>query len=534
METSDETARMRPKTMADLLPELTSLLSQDALVMTAKKLPRNHRTTMAIAHTTEKFKPLTIAEMRADIEAIKSTSKKKFQPQTTASTMKKRWNASSKLDKKVVSHTGDGQLKNNPVRKVLYFQTKTQPVHSRATMLNPETPKFPKPEARVKKPLYNIKAKETVRISGVYKISETPIDVKKPAASRFTMANKENCPSSRNIPKIPNHIAVNKKIMASPKNMPQLPSPRRIPRKSIAPRQIVPDTPKSNDSWKSSCDASFLQKEKEIHDTEEKAQAIAEEKTLEDITEVSPPVSTPFKEYRNVKEYFNNSSDVDTSANDNTIMCFDKPSVNKAMTTAKKEESVIVSLCDMLNKATVSVNNHENTKSELEVLLEIRKETENNIKSQTKLLKYVNKLINKKINGSNSPIALEDKTLVEEIPEIRINDEINPEKSPILCRRTSVIRSPSKSPSYKIPKKNSCLRKKVIYKSMPEMGSGMCTPKSKLDSSDRAMTMYMNMKEKMNFLNTPVVKQRPPTVPDTPALTSHNLQMQLDKLFNHS
>lgn len=35
---------------------------------------------------------------------------------------KKKWNSSSKLENKTVSHTANGQMKHNSVRKVLNFQ----------------------------------------------------------------------------------------------------------------------------------------------------------------------------------------------------------------------------------------------------------------------------------------------------------------------------------------------------------------------------------------------------------------------------
>lgn len=323
------------------------------------------------------------------------------------------------------------------------------------------------------------------------------------------------------MPKPPVYRQINKKTVPPPSPVPKA-------RKTIVP---IPDTPLSNDSWKSSCDASFLQKEKEIYEIERKAQAIQEESLLSDIANVSPPVSTPFKEYRNVNEYFNNSSDMENSGHDNTIMCFDRPSTIKEET-ADREETIIVSLCDMFNKATVTYN--EKSKSELDILLEIKKETEKNIQSQIKLLNYVNRLIHKKRTGSKSPIAF-DKTLIEEslLSKLVANDK-TPEKSPTV--RCSVIKSVPKSPSYKIPKKTPCLRKKVFHKSMPDMPTGLRTPKAAVDQGNRAMEMYMKMKEQnIKFLNTPVVKQRPVSaVPDTPAVMSKNLQCQLDKLYNNN
>ncbi|XP_028173641.1 uncharacterized protein LOC114362428 [Ostrinia furnacalis] len=519
----------KPKTMAELLPGLSGILSKDAMqTLTAKKQPRP--TMAAQSRTAEKvLKPLTIAEMRADIQALKIQSPRRF-AQGATSNKKKNWNSSVKVDKKV-SHTADGQLKNNPVRKVLNFQPKTKVVaNSRVTMLpmNPETPKFPKPEFRAKKSLH-LQAHNIVRISGICNIPETPL-VNKPPKSRMTLANKENMSNRANV--------LTKKTLATLK-------PVARPRLVVT---TVPDTPLSNESWKSSCDASFLQKEKEINDIEEKVKAVAEEQTLENIAEVSPPVSTPFKEYRNVKEYFNNSSELENSAvfDDNTIMCFDKPTENKDNN--KREESVIVSLCDLLNKAKVT--NNDQTSTELEDLLEVEKQTENNIKmiengiqtlknikdSQLKSLQYVRKLINEKRSGKKDSESDHDKTLVNDAkvtPKIIKKERLSPEKSPILGKPCSVIKSPLKSPSYKIPKKNVCLRKKVFYKSMPNVSNSMQTPNK--DPENRALNMYMKMKQQMNFLNTPVVKHNKPSyVPDTPAVTSHNLQMQLDKLYGGS
>lgn len=371
-----------------------------------------------------------------------------------------------------------------------------------------------------------------MRISGICNIPETPV-FNKPVRSRMTVANKENMSNWANVNKKP---SVPTKSVARPRLM--------IP-------QTVPDTPLSNESWKSSCDASFLQKEKEINDIEEKANAISEEQTLENIAEVSPPVSTPFKEYRNVKEYFNNSSELESSAlcNDDTIMCFDKhPPVKSIKEDNKREDSVIVSLCDLLNKAKVT--NAERTSTELEDLLEVEQQTENNIKmiesgiqtlnnikeSQLKSLQYVRKLISEKKNVKKHSESDHDKTLVMDAklstPKTLKKEKISPEKSPILGQPCSVIKSPIKSPSYKIPKKNLCLRKKVFYKSMPNVSNGMQTPNK--DIENRALNMYMKMKEQMNFLNTPLVKHNVSYIPDTPGVTSHNLQMQLDKLYRAS
>lgn len=91
----------------------------------------------------------------------------------------------------------------------------------------------------------------------------------------------------------------------------------------------IPETPPSNLSFKSDSDASFLQKEIEI-DIEQRTDAIYEEPTLERIAEVSPPVSTPFKDYRSVEDFFNNTdADHSVQYEDNTIMSFDNISISK-------------------------------------------------------------------------------------------------------------------------------------------------------------------------------------------------------------
>lgn len=346
----------------------------------------------------------------------------------------------------------------------------------------------------------------------------------------MTIANKENSSYQANINRKP------------------IP-PKLINHKRLAPPP-KPDTPLSNDSWKSGSDASFIQKEKEIHETEAMTNAIFEaQHTLENIAEVSPPIATPFREYRNNIECHNNSSVMDNSnAGNDTIMCFENPTmlerVNKEDERLKesekvdREESVIVSLCDMLHKA--SVTNSEST-SRLDELLEVERQTEHNIKmiddgiqalinikeSQRKALSQVRKLIREKRDSRKLSDSDKDKTLVDNNSEPK-----SPTKSPVIGQPCSVIRLSPKSPSYKIPKRTPCLRKKVFYKSMPNVVSDMSTP-VKLEGGT-ALNMYMKMKEQLHFLNTPLVKSRPTLVPDTPAITSQNLQMQLNRLYNKS
>ncbi|XP_032514114.2 uncharacterized protein LOC116767754 [Danaus plexippus] len=448
---------IKPKTMAELLPGLSSILNEDAVrSLTAKKQPR---ATIAQTRTAEKVvKPLTIAEMRADIVSLLHSPKRTVQPNT--STKKRNWNSSVKPENKTKSLLSNGQTKRSSVRKVLNFQPKNKPVTNvRTTLISSETPKFPKPELRAKKSL-NIQAKNSVRISGVYRIPQA--------------------------------------------------------------KQNFPVTPSSNLSFKSNSDASFLQNEKHINDQVEKARAIIERPILDNIAEATPPISTPFKEYRNVQEYFNDTCDLDNSLNNNTIMNFDK---ELSKENSKREESVIVSLCDMLNKAAVtSIDNKtdltvtDKINTELNELLEIEKETENNIRAiemgiktlndikeaQQKSLQNVRKLINAKKNIK--PVNESDSNSAD----------------------TEMERSTKQQPSYKIPKKNTCLRKKVFRKSLPNVSDGMQTP-----PKNKVLDMYMEMKEKMNFLNTPSVKRQMPSQ-DTPTITSHNLQKQLDKLYNGS
>nr|XP_021180945.2 uncharacterized protein LOC110369733 [Helicoverpa armigera] len=515
----DAATSLKPKTMAEMLPELSGILSKDSMLsLTAKKQPRQ---TILQSNTSEKvYKPLTFAEMRAALTTLKGQS-----PRRPAQEMskKKTWNSSVKVDK-TVSHTANNKMKHNPVRKVLNFQPKpSKPVPTNRATMYPESPKFPKPEFRPKKSLFSLQARQ-VRISGINNISETPV-INRPIKSRMTLANKENVSNHTGIKKFP-------------------PPPKPLIKKKLIP--VVPDTPISNESWKSS-DASFLQKEKEINDAEDKIKAICEEKTLEKIAEITPPMSTPFKDYRNVKEYFNQSSGLENSAvfNDNTIMSFEKPSdLNE---NNKREESVIVSLCDLLNKASVNTGKMS---TELDDLLEIEKQTVHNLRmidnsitalnkikeSQFTSLQYVRKLINEKktCKDEKKPGESGDKTLIntKESPKAIKTEKSGLELKASVSSPCSVIKSCTKSPSYKIPKKNLCLRKKVICKSLPNVSSETLTP-VKADMGNRALSMYMKMKEHMNFLNTPVAK-RNCHVPDTPALTSHNLQKQLDKLYDEN
>ncbi|CAH0721963.1 unnamed protein product, partial [Brenthis ino] len=496
---------MQPKPIAELLPELCGIVSKDTInAHSVKKQPQT---------TLQHYKPLTLAELRADLLALKPLSPRRS-AQPDASTKRKMWNSSVKVINKTKTRTSDGQMKHNSVRKVLNFQTRAKPQNPRATIMNAETPKFPKPELGAKKSLH-IQSKTNIRISGVYHIPETPVVENKLIKNRLIMQNHINKENSSYLSNL------NKKKVASPKPFRK---PVRLP---------IPDTPLSNMSFKSNSDASFLQREREINDIEEKTKALTEEPTLENIAEVSPPVSTPFKEYRNVKDFFSHTNENSVLYND-TIMSFNKDSENKENS---REESVIVSLCDLLNKATMNTGN---TSTELHDLLEVEKQTENNIRmienaiktlenikeSQFKSLQYVKRLINEK-KVKKTLENKKDTTLVTVVCENEaVKKHISPSRSPIL--RPSVIKT--KSPSYKIPKKNLCLRKKVFCKSMPDVANVQKTP----EKNDQALNMYMQMKEKMNFLNTPLVKHRNIQAVDTPTVTSYNLQMQLDKLYNAS
>ncbi|XP_004930375.1 uncharacterized protein LOC101742849 [Bombyx mori] len=511
----ETTTSIKPKTLAELLPGLSGIITKDAMqTLTARKKPRS----MAQTSTAEKvMKPLTIAEMRAEILALKVRSPKR-PVQAMTSAKKRNWNSSVKVDNKKISHTANGQMKHDSVRKVLNFQPKPKAVSNPTPV---ETPKFPKLEFKQKKSTL-LQANNNLRISGICKIPETPLISTEPIRQMKSIANKENILNPQRLTNI------NKKLN----------NPTIVNHKFVVPE--VMDTPKSNESWKSSCDASFLMKEKEIHDVEEITKALCQEQILENIAEVSPPVSTPFKEYRNVKEYFNNSSEqAENSASFNdTIMCFEKPCLKNENN--EREESVIVSLCNMLNKATAI--EPENTSTELQRLLEVKKQTELNIrmiengiqtldnikKSHLKSLEYITKLLKEKQNGHTITDSHCNNTLTELTKETA---KLTIEQSP---GNSVIVKSGStKSPIYKIPKKNQCLRKKVFYKSMPNVSNSFAlTPDKKL--KDKALSVYMEMKEHMNFLNTPVTKKNNPEVLDTPMVTSHNLQRQLDKLYTEN
>ncbi|CAH2232351.1 jg19154 [Pararge aegeria aegeria] len=467
-----------------------SILSKDTVMMlTSKKKPSSniHQT-----RTTGKIiKPMTIAEMKA----LRGPLPRKY-PQPTTASKAKPWNSSIKVDK-TKTLTKDGQMKHSTARKVLNFQPRPA-ANNRATMIAPVARKSIHPQVKASN------GNGINRISGVSKIPETPV---------FNQ-----------------------------------PFPHRVPKLKM-----------NNISFKSNGDDSFLQKEKEINDFEEKSNALTEEPTLEKIAEISPPVSTPFNDYRNVRDYFNNSeAEHSVLWNDNTIMSFEKPSEIKD--NVNRDESVIVSLCEMLNKATVT--NANNNNQELGELIEFERQAENNLKmidnvmgmlnsmkeKQRISLQYIRKLKHDKLqtNGAKdcNVTVLEKEYIANNLAKTNLTEEsktkpktpkintvtvkeenVSPEKSPISSRPT-VIKS--RSPSYKIPRRSIGLRKKVFCKSMPNVSDGTQTPNKNMD---RALSMYMQIKDQMTFLNTPLAIART-EIPDTPAITSHNLQKQLDKLYN--
>lgn len=348
-------------------------------------------------------------------------------------------------------------------------------------------------------------AHNTVRISGICNISETPNVINNPIKSRMTLANKEN----------------RQFIMPKPVNT-----------KAVIKPSLVPNTPLTNESWKSSCDDSFLLREKEIDDFEKKE--VLQDNNLNN----TPHVSTPYSKHRNIQEYFDNSSNLDDSAayKDNTIMCFDKPSNSNSN---KREESVIVSLCDLLRNATVNDVDRPNT---MDDLLNLEKETEQNLiaiektitmlvelkESKNKTLNLIRKMIKEKNILHNEKSLLETKDDIKAVKIEPTNENINPVKS----KPCSVIKSCLRTPTYKIPRKSPCLKKMVLYKSLPNKLNETGSPK--IDMDKRALSVYMEMKQHMSFLNTPLKRPLNITEPNTPAITSHNLQIQLERLYDES
>ncbi|KAJ0180734.1 hypothetical protein K1T71_004138 [Dendrolimus kikuchii] len=502
----DTTVPIKPMNMLELFPDLNAILTEDAkLNLTAKKKPRP-TTMMQKTLTSEKdYKPMNLNEMWDDLKSLRVPSSKEQSQIQTAN--KKRWNSSIKVDKRK-SLKADGKLQKSTVRKVLDFQTKPKVQNSKMKITS-ETPKFPKPDLnkfkQKKTVLKQVPAHNTIRISGICNIPETPDVINNPIKSRMTITNKENR---------------------------QFILPKPINSKKIIKPPLVPNTPLTNESWKSSCDDSFLQREKEIDDYENKV--FNENK----VNNVTPQVSTPYTKHRNIQEYFDNSSNFDDSAayKDNTIMCFDKP--KNSIDNNKREESVIVSLCDLLDKATVTDVERTST---LDDLLNMEKDLEQNSiiiektikmlnelkESKTKSLKFIRRLIKeKKESISNHEKPLAETKDFKVVKAEKINEEVNPMKS----KPCSVIKSCIRTPTYKIPRRSPCLKKMVLYKSMPNQLNEMHSPK--IDMGKRALSVYMEMKQHMNFLNTPLKRPENTTGLSTPAVTSHNLQIQLEKLYD--
>ncbi|XP_068629707.1 uncharacterized protein [Battus philenor] len=507
----------RPKPLIDLLPGLTGIfpygVTKDTIQIPTDKKPA--RTTMAVTRTNENaLKPIPYEAMTPHLKALKPNQPLYHtRPQSNNTNKKKTWNSSVKVQK-TINHTSNNQISRNSVRKVLKFLPKPKPVSPVKAPVNAETPRFPKPQLKTKKPFL---LRANVRVSGIGDIPETPATKCDPRYIKKMPANiKKDINLVNNLPK----------ACVTPVSKQKIPSKR--------PTQIVPDTPLSNMSWKSSGDASFLQAEQEIKDVEDK-KALNNNQMLENVINNSLLVSTPFKEYRHIQNLFNNTLDNENSMleGDNTITDFDKVLQWKENT--KREESVIVSLCDKFKEATLK----DYVKDMLpENLLEFKRQTEHaiqivdhNIKSlmevkesQMKSLQCVNKLIDEMAGKYNKDLTAEGS---EALVKIEATDPVIKTTS----KPCSVIKSCSKSPTYKIPKKNMCLRKKVFHKSMPNISNGMQTPNKSVNN--KALDVYLKMKEQMDFLNTPVKHYRPEIL-DTPATTSHNLQMQLDKLYNCS
>lgn len=331
-------------------------------------------------------------------------------------------------------------------------------------------------------------------------------------------------------------------------------TPKSLNRNAVTPKSSslykrvltsrIPETPLSNKSWKSSCDDSFIQNEKnvdlELNHIEDEAMSIGE-KTLENIAQVSSSTSTPFKIYRNISDSFNNSCNVmnDSPADikDDSITWVDKSTAQ--CENSKREESVIVSLCNMLTETKLSQPSTEEISTELD-LLEVKKQALNKIKMIENVIKVlstiketelatvqnVSMLIianEKKIMGSKM-----DKTVIE-TTEDSLN-QATPTRSTLVVKPCSVIKSCLKSPSYKIPNiKMSTLKKKVHYKSLPNVSQCKVTPDKNM--GNKALSMYLKIKENMNFLSTPAGKQHPNNaVMGTPAIAS-NVRKQLGKLY---
>ncbi|KPJ05042.1 hypothetical protein RR46_04158 [Papilio xuthus] len=449
----------KAKPIRELLPELKGIISKDSM-----------RTLMAAQPTPRRvdLKPLSFTEMRSVLMELKDDTTVKCTPAVNQN-RKSRWNYSVKVPKTEPKHVTS---KESSARKTPKLQPKPM------TFTNPVTPKASKPVWNGKKSI--VPDKIGVRISGVYRIPETPTNKSNSVyKNRKTLFNKEN--------------DVRKVNMES---------------NFRKPLQTIPDAPLSNISSTSSCDTSFLQTEKKIQDLISKTEAKPFKEagpTLEDIEEVSPILSTPPKECTRHEDFLFNNNDTEIIPPVNSIICF-----------------------DVVNQSNLNC-------MQLNDLLKLREQNEGKIKimeqylkTMTEQQKYIDKIIKEKKIDSDINRKFENK---EYLCENKLDNSESVTKSNASAIPCSVIKSPSKSPTYKIPRKNLCLRKKVFHKSMPNISNGTQSPNK--DNDNKALSIYMKMKEQMIFLNTPI-KSKNVEAPNTPAVTSQNLQMQLDKLYNCS
>ncbi|KPJ19057.1 hypothetical protein RR48_12568 [Papilio machaon] len=431
----------KAKPIRELLPELKGIISKDCM-----------RTLMAAQPTPRRvdLKPLSFTEMRSVLMAVNQNRKS-------------RWNYSVKVPK---TEPKPATSKESSVRKTPKLQPKPM------TFGNPVTPRVPKPICNGKKSI--VPDKNGVRISGVYRIPETPTNKSNSVyKNRKTLFNKEN-----DVKKV-----------------------KRIESNFRKPLEAIPDAPLSNISSTSSCDTSFLQTEKKIQDLISKNEAKpfkASGPTLEDIEEVSPILSTPPKECSTHEDFIFNNNNTEKVPWYSSIICFD--------------------IVNQSHLNSMQINHLLKLKEQNEVKIKMMDQYTKIVKEQQK---YIDKIVEeKKININTKCENNENKLDNSELVTKNIGA--------VPC---SVIKSPSKSPTYKIPRKNLCLRKKVFHKSMPNISNGTKSPNKETDN--KALSIYMKMKEQMIFLNTPI-KSNNVEAPNTPAVTSQNLQMQLDKLYNCS
>ncbi|GBP40954.1 hypothetical protein EVAR_26035_1 [Eumeta japonica] len=507
---------VKPKTMLELLPELTGILTKESIItLTAKKHPRN---ITALSSNTEKnLRPMTIAEMMPQLQVLKMpTPKISAQPPTSK---RRPWNSSVKTDgKRADAKITKQKLKNSSVRKVLNFQPKPKPIAPiDRTLLNDNfaTPKFKKPNFKTQ---LELRQCNNLRISGINSIAPTPVnDHRKYEKSDNNVAvhNKENAILSN----------CNKAFLKPPNKKMILTTG------SYLKVHETLDTPVPNSSINSNNDT-FLQKEKEINELEERISTMTcDDKTLENIDEVSPPASTPFTDYRSVQECFNDSSDFENSAiYNNTIMCFDKTFYQTDNN--EKEDSMIVSLCDLLDKACVE--NPDPTCHELENLLALEKQIQTSLQMLTTLKENNEKALSKvkeliQIKRNNLPGNI-NMSLVTSLTQKVLNEKGKVMISKNIHKRSVAI---SKTPIKNIADKKQSLRKTALHKSMPSGLNDYSVTKIQLNDRSPATCMYQELKQSMNFLHTPMKERASQAVPDTPAITSHNIQKQLSKLYEN-